>query len=319
MDAAGWYRAFGSIEAAASSPTYERLSHAVADDVQILERLALLPHQKQQPNLLFAACQYLAAPLEDVDAFRAFVLEQWSGVADLMLERSTQTNEPARTGTLLPLLARVEGPLALIEVGASAGLCLYPDRYRIGYDGGPPVGPDGAPVHVEVRTYGAVPLPSRPLEVAWRAGIDLNPLDVTDADDVRWLTACIWPEHEQRRQRLQAAIDVVRGEPPLLVRGDLVEAIGDLLADVPPGATPVVFHSAVLSYVSDERRRELIGKLRRAGVRWISNEGPGVVSGVTTDAGAPPVEPTKAYFVVALDGEAVATADPHGGWLRWLR
>lgn len=97
-----------------------------------------------------------------------------------------------------------------------------------------------------------------------------------------------------------------------------MEAIGDLLAAVPAGATPVVFHSAVLSYLSDAARRDFIGRLRRAGVRWISNEGPGVVSGVATDAGAPRGEPTKAYFVVADDGDAVATADPHGGWLRWF-
>ncbi|MGV4926084.1 DUF2332 domain-containing protein [Streptomyces sp. BHT-5-2] len=31
---------------------------------------------------------------------------------------------------MLPVLAALPQPLALIGVGASAGLCLYPDRYR---------------------------------------------------------------------------------------------------------------------------------------------------------------------------------------------
>ncbi len=49
-----------------------------------------------------------------------------------MTTRSTQTSEPGRCATLLLLLARLPQPLALLEVGASAGLCLLPDRY--GYD-----------------------------------------------------------------------------------------------------------------------------------------------------------------------------------------
>ena len=27
----------------------------------------------------------------------------------------------------------------------------------------------------------------------WRAGIDLNPLDVADPDDVHWLSCLVWP------------------------------------------------------------------------------------------------------------------------------
>jgi hypothetical protein len=46
-----------------------------------------------------------------------------------MLAQSTQTNEPGRCAALLPMLARLPEPLALLEVGASAGLCLLPDFY----------------------------------------------------------------------------------------------------------------------------------------------------------------------------------------------
>ncbi len=40
------------------------------------------------------------------------------------MSKRTQTNEPGRCAVLLPLLAALPQPLALLEVGASAGLCL---------------------------------------------------------------------------------------------------------------------------------------------------------------------------------------------------
>src|SRR6266567_66998 len=98
-----------------------------------------------------------------------------------MLSRTTQTNEPARCAVMLPLLAQLPQPLALLEVGASAGLCLLPDRYGYDYDGytlgsGPPV----LKTHVENDP----PLPNHLPEIVWRAGLDLDPIDVTDDDQI---------------------------------------------------------------------------------------------------------------------------------------
>ncbi|MFF0425680.1 DUF2332 family protein [Streptomyces sp. NPDC004520] len=50
------------------------------------------------------------------------------------------------------LLASLPQPLALIEVGASVGLCLYPDRYRYRYDDGAAFGPADGPVTLTCRT-----------------------------------------------------------------------------------------------------------------------------------------------------------------------
>jgi hypothetical protein len=102
---------------------------------------------------------------------------------------------------LLARLAALPQPLALLEVGTSAGLCLYPDRYAYRY-GDHRLG-TGEPV-LECAATGLTP-PERLPEVVWRAGLDLNPLDVTDPADVAWLDALIWPEHAHRRARLRAA------------------------------------------------------------------------------------------------------------------
>lgn len=81
---------------------------------------------------------------------------------------------------LLPLLAAIPGPIALLEVGASAGLCLYPDKFSYQYSPGDrvePAGRRGAAV-LKCEISGPVPVPTALPEVVWRAGIDLAPLNV---------------------------------------------------------------------------------------------------------------------------------------------
>jgi hypothetical protein len=80
------------------------------------------------------------------------------------------------------------GPLALIEVGASAGLCLLLDRYAYRY-GDRSVGEPSSPLLIDCQALGRVPVPAHLPDIAWRRGIDIAPVDVTDDEDVRWLEA----------------------------------------------------------------------------------------------------------------------------------
>ena len=311
------YRAFGQREARGLSPTYERLATAVADDADLLHMLEELPEHKRQPNLLFGAARYLGAPMDDWDTFRVWALQHRGELTATMIRRRTQTNEPGRCATLLPLLARLPQPLALLEVGASAGLCLYPDRYRYRYSSDQRTfGPADSPVEVHCHVAGSVPLPDRMPTVVWRAGLDLNPLDVASDDDLRWLDALIWPEQQHRRDRLRAAADIARSEPPHLVPGDLLADLPALVAQAPRGATLVVFHSAVLTYVPAETRASFVDLARDLPGHWISNEAPGVLPEVA--APGPAQADGPANLLLTLDGRAVALAAPHGQGLRWL-
>src|SRR5262245_13439255 len=128
------YRRFAIEEARGWSAVYEDLALAVAASPEILTFLAALPPDRRQPNLFLAAVRHLAGVPRDADHLREIVRQDSRRIRDVMLSRTTQTNEPARCAVLVPLLARLPEPLALIEVGASAGLCLLPDRY--GYDYG---------------------------------------------------------------------------------------------------------------------------------------------------------------------------------------
>ncbi len=107
-------------EAHGLSPAYESLAEAVAGDPALLEFLGTLPPPKRQPNLLFAAARYLLGSPAAIGELRQLVRDRPEAMAQVMMARRTQTNEPARCATILPALAQLAEPLALIEVGASA-------------------------------------------------------------------------------------------------------------------------------------------------------------------------------------------------------
>ncbi|MGI9600698.1 MAG: DUF2332 domain-containing protein [Acidimicrobiales bacterium] len=316
MSCAEWYRWFGEHDARGRSPSYAALSLAVADDGELCRLIDALPSLKQQPNLLFAATRSLGGPTHDWPEFRSFVTTRWAEVSALMATRSTQTNEAARCASLLPILAALPQPLALIELGTSAGLCLYPDRYQYRY-GDRVLGE--SPVQLDVEISGAVPVPDRLPEVVARIGVDLEPRDVTDTDDMAWLRACIWPEQTDRHVRFEAAVAIAATEPPELHRGDLVEAIPDLIDRAPAAATTVVFNSTAFMYLTEAQRHRATELLAgRNDVVWITNESPGLVPGLATDLTPPPGQNQQSYLEVAVGGTQVrALTGPHGSWLWW--
>jgi hypothetical protein len=310
------YLAFAH-ESAGRCPAYEALARSVAQDRTILGFLGSLPSAKRQPNLLFAAARFLLGEPADLAQLRTLVSRRTAELSHVMLTRRTQTNEPARCATLLPALAQLPEPLALIEVGASAGLTLLFDRYSYDYehDHGrhqlAGCDPDAPTLHCTAR--GPVPLPSQVPAITWRAGLDLNPLDVTDDDDVHWLSCLVWPGEGDRDQRLAAAIATARRDPPAVHRGDLLTDLPALAAQAPAEATLVIFHSAVLAYVAAAGRRQFADIVRDLPAVWLSNEAPNALSWVPV----PPHEGTP--FVLVRDGRTpLAFTDGHGLWLDWL-
>ncbi len=178
------YISFADNEAQGRSPLFEALARGVAHDAEVIGFLSALPLAKQQPNLLFAAVRSLEGISEDFGHFKRRLLRNAEAVRSVMLTRSTQTNEHARCAVLLPILAQLPQPLALIGVGASAGLCLLPDSY--GYDFGsgivrPDVEDGTFPVFRCIASPNT-PVPTEMPQTVWRAGLDLNPLDATDRE-----------------------------------------------------------------------------------------------------------------------------------------
>lgn len=302
------YRAFAEHEARGASPTFEAWALGVASDPVVTELLTTLPRGKRQPNLVLAAARWHGAE-GDYAAFRSTLLDRWPEVRATVLARATQTNEAGRCAVLLPFLAALPQPLALLEVGASAGLCLLPDRYSYRYDDGTALDPVDGPSQVVLpcEVGPGVAAPSRMPEVVWRAGIDLAPVDVQDDDARAWLETLVWPEHDDRRTRLRAALDVARRERPRVVAGDLRDALPALAAQAPAGATLVVLHSAVLAYLDAASRAAFVRTVTALPGHWVSNEGALVLPSTAHLA-----ERAGRRFVVSVDGVPRAWADPHG-------
>jgi len=312
------YISFAENEAKGVSPLYEQLARGVAASDALLRFISSLPTAKQQPNLVFAAVRRLYGTPEDAEHLADLVARHPEPIRALILARSTQTNEPGRCATFLPALARLPQPLALLEVGASAGLCLLPDWY--GYDYGTKqiaprhTGPHPAPIF-PCRANDAAPIPDSVPEIVWRAGLDLNPIDLSDPEEAAWLETLVWPGNPSRADRLRAATRIARQHPPHVVRGDLLADLPALAATAPADATLVIFHSAVLAYVTPEVRARFAEMVRGLGAVWISNEFPRVLPEIAAKLDRPPPEDR---FLLAIDGEPVAVTGPHGQSIDWL-
>jgi hypothetical protein len=285
----------------------------VAHDREVLDLIGGLRGVKRQPNLVFAAARHLGAPEGAYAPFRSWLVEHWANVVAVVGSRSTQTNEAGRCAVLLPMLSRVDGEVALIEAGASAGLTLYPDRYSYRYDTAGTVvelDPPGGRSEVVIPcTIDKASVPTRLPHVVWRAGVDLNPINVSDPRERGWLEALIWPEHDARRERLRTAAALAAADPPHLVKGDILDEIPRLIRAAPPGARAVVFHSAVLNYIPQARREEFADLMSSfPDVMWISNEGAGVLPSIAEQVNVD----VGGRTIIAVDGAAVALAGPHG-------
>jgi hypothetical protein len=130
------------------------------------------------------------------------------------------------------------------------------------------------------------------------------------------LETLVWPGQEHRAANLRSAIAVAQADAPWVVRGNLLTDLAAVMADAPESATLVVFHSAVLGYVSSAADREgFVEQVQRSRARWISNELPGVFPSI---AKAAPPGPARGLFLLAIDGSPVAWTGPHGQSIAWF-
>lgn len=173
-----------------------------------------------------------------------------------LLQRPPQTNEVGRSAVLAGGLAHVAAwrpaPVRLVEIGASGGLNLLVDRFRIEFGSGGGVGPRDSPLVLRDAWHGQLPPPGPLPAVVARLGCDPHPVDPTTTEGRLVLTSYVWPDQTERLERLRAALRVAQRTPARVV-AESAEVFVRRLALV-PGTTTVLWHSVMWQYLPDEVR-----------------------------------------------------------------
>jgi hypothetical protein len=330
----------------ATSPIYQRICLAVANDRELLEFVRSAPPEAHLPTSLLAAVHYLViggvdSPLADMYAGRSdadpgppfleLCRTHPSEIMGLLSTRHIQTNDCGRSALIGPgltwLASQLPQPLALIDVGASAGINLLCDRYLLDYGQRGSTGPTDSSVHVTCDVLsGSPPIAPDLPPLVDRIGIDRSPIDLTNPDDAQWLLACVWPG-SGRTDRVAASIKVAQADPPRVIAGDGNEMLPRVLSDLPDGCAAVVVTTWAFAYFSLEDRQRfiqiLIDRSHERPIAWLSAEGAATVEDFTAEASADHEHSGSDVLGAVLfqDGtrraELLAYVQEHGNWLHW--
>jgi hypothetical protein len=331
---------------AARSPLSARLSLSIADDPAVIALLQSAPPPQQLPVLLLAAVHSIVLAEPELElaawypsvtgeprhgdpypAFASLCRSRRHEIERLLSTRHTQTNEVARCALFVPPLAAIAaeiGPIALVDVGTSAGLNLQLDRYHYTYLPGGEVGTTST-VEIVAGTRGAVPVPAGLPAIVARIGIDPQPIELADADQARWLRACVWPDQRDRLHRLEAAIEIALANPPDIRKGTAVGDVAVCVEQASNSGHPVVLNSWVLNYLTADERRAYVAELDRLGagrdLSWLYAEAPAMCDGVPFASGNDGEHRTVLTLVTWRAGrrtlQQLAIAHPHAYWIQW--
>lgn len=330
------FRDFALNECRNSSPLYEFLAMKIAEDREILDLASKARDGQPIPNLLFGAVHYLLLKGnehelrdfysslvknpreldESFEYFREFCLQQSIKINEILKSKIVQTNEVRRCSYLYPAFSYIyrntQRPLALIEIGTSAGLQLFVEKYRYSYGTKQNYGSEDSSVHISAEIRGEHNTLDQlsKFKVASRIGVDLHINDVSDDEDFLWLKALIWPEHQERRELFETAASYVRNNPVKLIEGDGVEILNSLLHDIPDDQIICVFHTHVANQMPLKTKERLLQNIRNIGKKrdifHLYNN----------------IQDRDLHLDSYLNGKEslnkIAETEGHGRWFKWL-
>jgi hypothetical protein len=245
------------------SKLYAALSRSLADDPMVAAIVGDHKPLWEAPLRLFGGVHYLelsGVVQHPWPKLRGVLEANRDWLARFVAEHPVQTNEVQRCWGLLPGFLTVADGRAvdLVELGPSAGLNLFWDRYRYRY-GEASWGDADSPLVLSGAAKGGPPrdLFATDVAVRSRTGIDRRPVDVTTDHGARLLEAFVWADQPERLERVRKAVEVVRADSPRLMQGDYVEILPGLLDARDLDALTVVFHSVSTVYLREDDRAHL--------------------------------------------------------------
>ncbi|SDO05927.1 DUF2332 domain-containing protein [Halobacillus aidingensis] len=286
------FKDFATNECEGSSELYKQLSLHIAEDEKILQLCRHTRESQPVPNLLFGAVHYLLLKGNHHELetfypsltkspdltqnpfpfFQSFCKENREAIITILETKRVQTNEVRRCAYLYPVFCTIheqtKKPLSLIEIGTSAGLQLLWDKYSYSYGDHEIYGNPSSLVqlHSKVRRGTLSPeVMKSPPPVEKRIGVDLHVSDLTKEEDVQWLKALIWPEHEERRRNFETAVRQFRTSPPTMMEGDGVALLPRVAEDIPHNSTLCIYHTHVANQMPENVKEDLLQKVEEIG------------------------------------------------------
>jgi hypothetical protein len=329
------FKVFASKECHGSSQLYEHLSINIANDNELLQ---LATHTKQGqpiPNLFFGAIHYLLLQGKNHElrqyyssivkkpkdssiifpVFKDFCILYQDEIIFILKSKLVQTNEVRRCAYLYPsfchIYQMVKKPLALIEIGTSAGLQLLWDKYCYSYQSNERYGDIHSNLIISSEIRGDIPfLYKKSPPITKRIGIDLHVNDVTDPDDYLWLKSLIWADHTERISNFENAVRCVKEQSLELIEGDGVKLLTEIASEISQDSVVCIFHTHVANQIPKEDKYELIARIKKLGeVRDVFH-----LYNNMWDL-------NKLHLEYYLDGkqykETIAETDGHGRWFKW--
>lgn len=331
-----WFKQFAEYECKDSSELYKFLSLNVSEDDEMLELCSEIPNGQPVPNLLLGAVHYLLLKgkehrlteyypsmikqARNIDAetfvyFKEFCLAHREELITVFKTKLVQTNEVRRCGYLYPIFSyiysKVEKPLALIEIGTSAGLQLLWDKFSYSYGADVTYGDEDSSVQIisECKGEHSPPFLPKSPPVISKVGVDLHINDLRNAEDYLWLKSLIWPEHQERLKLFERAVHCFKENPVELIEGDGVTLLSGLVETIPKDSVICIFHTHVANQMAEDIKHELKEKINRIGsqrdIFHIYNN----------------MWDRKLHLDYFMDGlefnETVGDTDGHGRWFEW--
>lgn len=332
-----WFSRFA--EQTAGSDMYQFLSKKIASDAELLALASTADQSQPVPNLFLATVNFLlykdstqklrqfypnhsGKPFSQKDLFenfKSFCLENSEKMIQIMKSRLVQTNEVRRCALLLPAVAEVakevQSEIALVDVGTSSGLNLLLDQYFYQYSDGTTIGKTDSRLKISCTVQnGKLKLDQLP-KIGKRIGVDLNPIDLKDSDEVLWTLSLVWPDQVERVERLKSAIQVLNQHPVELRKGDGTVVLPKLTTEIPQNMAICVMHSFTLNQFSAEARNafeNLLCELSnqrdiwRISLEWLGTESPQMN--------------LDHYSTGKLaQRKTLAICHQHGEWINWLQ
>ncbi|MEJ7684581.1 MAG: DUF2332 domain-containing protein [Segetibacter sp.] len=272
------FERFAEEECKGNSPLYYQLSNQIACDEELLRLCSFVKDGQPVPNTFLAATHFFIlkvkqAPLAQYypsvtghktetipfKMFKAFVHQQQEAIVNLIQHRIVQTNVITRCNYLLPVFSNIlslsNKPATIIDIGTSAGLTLNFDHYEYYYNKEKVYGDSPVKLHCLIKESKA-PIIKDFKNPIQKVGIEQHLIDLTDADDLTWLQALIWPDQTERFLMLKEALNAPKLSEITLIEGSTIADYKKVIETVGTYEMLIVSATHVLYQFTDKLLNE---------------------------------------------------------------